>query len=95
MSTKVGDWSVSYKNGKIVLRQTIIDKYALSLDDLPKNPADMVEEVVKRLQAIDAHGFKPFKELSLPTITRYAETVIIEAGIDLFRLGDGHDAKCM
>ena len=57
MSTKVGDWSVSYKNGKIVLRQTIIDKYALSLDDLPKNPADMVEEVVKRLQAIDAHGF--------------------------------------
>lgn len=62
MSTKVGDWSVSYKNGKIVLRQTIIDKYALSLDDLPSNPADMVEEVVKRLQAIDIHGFKPFMD---------------------------------
>mgnify|MGYP000872588859 CR=1 FL=1 len=87
MSTKVGDWSVSYKNGKIVLRQTIIDKYALSLDNLPKNPADMVEEVVKRLQAIDIHGFKPFKELSLPSVTWYAEAVIIEAGIDLFRTG--------
>ena len=46
MSTKVGDWSVSYKNGKIVLRQTIIDKYALSLDNLPPHTADMVEEVV-------------------------------------------------
>ena len=87
MSTKVGDWSVSYKNGKIVLRQTIIDKYALSLDGLPKNPADMVEEVIKRLQAIDVHGFKPFKELSLPSVTWYAEAVIIEAGIDLFRTG--------
>ena len=87
MSTKVGDWSVSYKNDKIVLRQTIIDKYALSLDDLPSNPADMVEEVVKRLQAINIHDFKPFMELSLPTVTRYAEAVIIEAGIDLFRTG--------
>lgn len=87
MSTKVGDWSVSYKNGKIVLRQTIIDKYALSLDDLPSNPADMVEEVVKRLQAVNIHDFKPFMELSLPTVTRYAEAVIMEAGIDLFRTG--------
>lgn len=87
MSTKVGDWSVSYKNGKIVLRQTIIDKYALSLDDLPSNPADMVEEVVKRLRAVDIHDFKPFMELSLPTVTRYAEAAIIEAGIDLFRTG--------
>jgi hypothetical protein len=87
VSTKVGDWSVSYKNGKIVLRQTIVDKYALSLDDLPSNPADMVEEVVKRLQAVDIHGFKPFMELSLPTVTRYAEAAIIEAGIDLFRTG--------
>lgn len=87
MSTKVGDWSVSYKNGKIVLRQTIIDKHALSLDGLPDNPADMVEEVVRRLQSIDYHGFKPFKELSLPSVTRYAEAVIIEAGIDLFRTG--------
>lgn len=85
MSTKVGDWSISYKNGKIVLRQTIIDKYALSLDNLPTNSADMVEEVVKRLQAINAHDFKPFMELSLPTVTRYAEAVIIEAGIDLFK----------
>lgn len=84
MSTKVGDWSVSYKNGKIVLRQTIIDKYALSLDDLPKNPADMVEEVVKRLQAIDIYNLKPFMELPLPTVTRYAEAVILETGIDLF-----------
>lgn len=84
MSTKVGDWSVSYKNGKMVLRQTIIDKYALSLDDLPKNPADMVEEVVKRLQAIDIYNLKPFMELPLPTVTRYAEAVILEAGIDLF-----------
>lgn len=87
MSTKVGDWSVSYKNGKIVLRQTIIDKYALSLDNLPSNPAYMVEEVVKRLQAVDIHGFKPFMELSLPIVTRYAEAAIIEAGIDLFRTG--------
>lgn len=87
MSTKVDDWSVSYKNGKIVLRQTIIDKYALSLDNLPSNPADMVEEVVKRLRAVDIHDFKPFMELSLPTVTRYAEAAIIEAGIDLFRTG--------
>lgn len=87
MSTKIGDWSVSYKNGKIVLRQTIIDKYALPLDNLPKNPADMVEEVVKRLQAINVHDFKPFMELSLPTTTRYAEAVILEAGIDLFKTG--------
>lgn len=86
MSVKVGDWSVSYKNGKIVLRQTIIDKHALSLDNLPNNPADMVEEVVKRLQAINIYGdnFRPFMELSLPTVTRYAEAVILEAGIDLF-----------
>ena len=85
MSTKIGDWSVSYKNGKIVLRQTIIDKYALSLDNLPYHPADMVEEVVRRLRAVDVGGFKPFAELLLPTITRYAEAVILEAGIDLFK----------
>lgn len=85
MSTKVGDWSVSYKDGKVVMRQTIIDKYELSLDDLPSHPVDMVEEVVKRLRAIDIGGSKPFAELLLPTVTKYAEAVIVEAGIDLFK----------
>lgn len=47
----------------------------------------MVEEVVKRLQAINVYDFKPFMELSLPITTRYAEAVILEAGIDLFKTG--------
>ena len=96
MSTKVGDWSVSYKDGRVILRQTIINKHKLSLDDLPSHPAEMVEGVVKRMRAIDNHGFKPFAELLLPTITRYAEAVILEAGIDLFNTGDKSDTKkCM
>lgn len=45
----------------------------------------MVEEVVRRLRAVDVGGSKPFAELLLPTITRYAEAVILEAGIDLFK----------